>query len=391
MTPERGANQSVCMHAARLVRTIGTTIVVAALACGLIAGCTAGGPVPTSQGGPAGADPTPPTAAPEERPVDAASAAAVAVLRELPFADAAVQVVVDLLAASGVRILDDFDADAAAGLTLTRWQAAGLAAEAASGGGLEGWELQDLVGGADGGVPLPYALSAWMLAGGSEGARFANALLADADPTRSYQATFPTLVLVLFLADAYRVATDATAGQSKPAPEAEASLAGLTAPATVVPLRAPQPVPAGVVGEVCQSVAGAVQQALGVVNQAVKQAERAASWIGWIGGILRDGAKLVLDGLGIVIDVLTWPVRTVARVFTAIAMVSQVSSSLHPWRTVLERQPETERFGIDDEVRKGQVVLGLQPHNVPIPDDLVACAASFGVDITASAKDSPVT
>lgn len=96
----------------------------------------------------------------------------VEVLRSLPFGDAAVGVVTEVLEQAGVGVYDD-GAEVTDGkpVRVMRWQVRNLAIDAANGGGVPGNVLAELAPVPQGVPPVPYLLAAWIDTYDSQDAR----------------------------------------------------------------------------------------------------------------------------------------------------------------------------------------------------------------------------
>ena len=66
---------------------------------------------------------------------------------------------------------------------------------------------------------------------------------------------------------------------------------------------------------------------------------------------------------------------------SAVEAIRQISTYLVAWRSTLEPDPETNRFGVDSERVQGALTLTVLDNRLPIPPAVLDCADQFGVDV----------
>ena len=340
----------------------------------LLVACTApGDPAPQGWAGSRGSS----------DPVLAGEQAAEA-LRTRPADPAAVDLVEGVLVAAGVQVVDDVTSEATAPVRVTRWQVATMASQATTGGGTLGRTLDSLVPAPPGAPPIPFLIAAWMQQAASDSARFANTLLGGQPAAGILDARFPDLVVALFLADA----TAATDPSTSRVSGQEASRGFGRGPAQVVPARLGQ----DVIDAPCTAVSTFVHDAIAAVVQALTIKSAGSGFFGFLARIWNTAVALAAGAVErLVGSVSKALVEQLIGAFGALAAVQQVSSALIPWRAPLTPDPATNRFGLGVETVTGTVTLKLAPHVLPLPAAIHDCARSVGVDLTATAKGSPIT
>ncbi len=316
-------------------------------------------------------------------------------LRALPFGEAGLAVVSEVLMGAGVGVFDDA-ASVTAGpvMRLLRWQVRNVAVEAANGGGITGEALDGLVPVREGVPPVAYLVAAWVKSFDSAGARFSRDLMGTQDWSSAGRIVFPSLVIALFLADA-------TAGMKPPgapkagalAPagaQAELAAAGAKAAGTS---KAGSLTLAGAQG-VCSFAATFIQHAIADVAALAKVDTTGGGFFGFLGKIWNTAVDLAAAAVQGLITTFTQPVvNLVTDVFGVLAMVLQLSSFLVKWRADLKAEPTHSSFGVDTQIVTGQFTLTVTQNQPAIPDLIADCAAAFGVDLrtAGSAAGSKIT
>ncbi|MEO8093387.1 MAG: hypothetical protein ABI632_00510 [Pseudolysinimonas sp.] len=288
-------------------------------------------------------------------------------------------IVTDQLTAAGVVVKDEWDAADKAVVRSTPWQVQNMAAEAANGGGIPGIELEGMYETPVGAPPVEFLISAWAMNYDSDAARLAHAVLGDRDFHEARDILFPSLVMTLFLADATRGDTAE--------PIAQSIGTGQTAATASFQLDAAAS-PCGIVQNFVQSAIATVVNALKVD---VKKSSTFWTIIGSIWNAAVDLAAKFVKGL---IDAVTRPItQALVTIFGVVETIRQLSTYLYVWRTKLTPDPASNKFGTDGKNEKGRITLSVEDNRVPIPAEVIACAAAFDVDLTAagSAAGSAVT
>jgi hypothetical protein len=297
--------------------------------------------------------------------IDPAALKLVEQLRSLPFDEASVGIATDALESAGVAIDDVWDPAANEVVRITPWQAQNMAVEAANGGGVSGAELEAISPAPEGAAPIGYIISAWAIDYDSDAARFAHAVLGEQDFHHPETILFPSLVTSLFLADA-------TAGMDAadyPITRAggEVGIAIVQAAFTLGP---------------CSAVANFIQNAIATVFNALTVDTSGGGLFGFLGKIWNTVVNLAFNFVLGLVKIVTQPiVNLIVTVLSAVETIRQLSTYLMAWRSTLKPDPETNRFGIDDEKVPGTVSLTVLDNRLPIPEPVLDCADQFKVDL----------
>lgn len=311
----------------------------------------------------------------EPLPVQPADQAAVDALRALPFNAASVAIVVEVLGRAKVGVYPDEATDGSEPVRLTRWQVGNMAAEAANGGGVHGTALSELAAVPDGAPPMSYLLAAWVMRYPSPSAGFARALMGEQDWRHADQIVFPKLLLTLFVADALAAGPDGY----RPARQGAA-----LRPVAAVTTSLPGP---------CSAANSFIQNAIADVANALKVDTSGGGILGFLGSIWNFAVDLAAGVVqGLIKAFKTLVVGVLIDAFAVIAVIQEVFSYVVEWRADLLPKPESNRFGIGNEVVTGQLEVQVVDNQLPIPDLVKDCAKVFGVDMTrlGSAEGSEV-
>ena len=323
----------------------------------------------------------PPAPAPESESefsaIDSDALALVEELRSRPFDESKIELVTTALDAAGVAIADTWDPAAPEVVRITPWQVQNMAIEAANDGGVSGAELEAISPAPEGSAPIGYLISAWAIDYDSDAARLAHALLGDQDFHHPESILFPSLVTSLFLADA-------TAGMD--AAEYQVVAAGETGPAiATAAFAAVSP---------CAAVSNFIQRAIATVYNALTVDTSRGGLFGFLGKIWNTVVDLAIKFVVNLVKLVTQPiVDAIVLGFTALETIRMLSTYLKPWDSTLKLEPETNKFGIDDEKVRGAVTLTVVDNRIPIPDTVLDCADLFKVNLrdAGSAAGSKVT
>ena len=324
-----------------------------------------------------------PTAQDPEKPaIDADALARVEQLRSLPFDESKVAIVTDALRAAGVAVADTWDPDAPEVVRITSWQAQNMAAEAANDGGMTGAELEAASPTPEGAAPIGYLISAWAIDYDSDAARFAHALLGEQDFHHPESILFPSLVTSLFLADA----TAGIDAADHPVEQAADGSGSITMAA--VWLDSSSVAAAGP----CSAVSNFIQSAIATVFNALTVDRSGGGLFGFLGKIWNTVVNLAFDFVLGLVKVVTQPiVSLIVTVLGAVETIRQVSTYLVAWRSTLEPDPETNRFGVDTERVQGALTLTVLDNRLPIPAVVLDCADQFGVDVRGAGSSAGST
>jgi hypothetical protein len=313
-----------------------------------------------------GCVPTGPEPESEFPAIDADAQALVDQLRRLPFDESKVAIVAMALDEAGVAIADTWDPSAPEVVRITPWQAQNMAIEAANEGGMSGAELEAVSPTPEGSAPIGYLISAWAIDYDSDAARLAHALLGEQDFHHPESILFPTLVTSLFLADA-------TAGMDAADHPIEQAAGEAGAMVATVAFAAFSP---------CAAVSNFIQRAIATVYNALSVNTSGGGVLGFFGKIWNTVVKLAIDFVVGLVKIVTQPiVNLIVTVLSAVETIRQLSTYLKEWRSELKPDPETNRFGIDNEKVRGSVSLTVLDNRLSIPGEVLDCADLFGVNL----------
>ncbi len=290
------------------------------------------------------------------------------------------------LAAAGIGVYDTLDATDpitavtgdASPVRLQQDQLSGFAAELASGGGVTGAQLDDLVPMPEGAPPFSYLVAGWVSGYDSPEAAQALALLGGAgahDWTHPDLIMFPNLALLLFVSDIARESA------------AEAGTASMPIQGALVAY----PITAGTF---CSQLGGWINGVLDSIFNSIKIDED--SWVPAIftkiWNLAVDLAKEVVSGL---ISILGGAVVSAIKIGLAIAgTLSLVASYMKPWIVNLASEPTSDHLTHEGEAtHKGTITATVKTSGVDSwAPAIVDCAKLAGVKLPgAGTEGKPVT
>jgi hypothetical protein len=293
------------------------------------------------------------------------------------------------LAAAGIGVYDGYDATApitaisgdASPVRVQHDQLARFTAELASGGGVTGAELDDLVAMPDDAPPFSYLVAGWVTGYDSPEASQALTLLGGADAHDwIHPATimFPNLVLLLFVSDIARESAAEAATSLAPHQPIQGML-------VVNPIAA---------GTVCSGLSGWINGILDSIFESLKIDDD--SWvpsiISGIWNLAVDLAKGVITGI---VDVLGATVLAAIKTGLAIAgTLSLMASYMKPWTVSLISDPASDRLTVQGEPpRTGFITATVTATGADSwAAEIVDCANLAGVDLPSAGTDGkPVT
>ena len=353
-------------------RSPGTALVVGLLIALLVSAC--GGATQPSTAA------STPTAAPT---TDASTAATIAALRTHPYTAANTDAAIEALGRSGIAVVASVESTEpvrpvdgrAAPLRFTRGQAHALGLEAATGGGLTGAELDELVPVPEGMPRTSRILAGYVAKVDSPGARLARGLLGQRDWTKPDDIVFPSMVLATLSAELSKDAL-ATSLTTDPAP---ISMLGPRLAAIRGPL--PDSGYASTAG-ICSSVSSFVESTVSAVFDSLKvksDGSTAGDIAAGIWNFLVEIGEVVVKSI---LEVITAPVLALVRaVAGAVAVVASIVSIVQPWALRVVGEPATTRLAVDPQpglegVLRAEVEVGGVDS---WPGDIADCAATAGV------------
>lgn len=319
-------------------RSLGVLVALAVLASACTAGSGGSGPPDRSTGVPA-PDPAAPTRLAGEL--------------SGPFDEGNLGAAVEALARAGVEVWDDELTSAlrdvvepASPVRFIRFQVRNMALEVARGGGILGMDLDALAGHAGGKRPsVSAAVAGYVVSGSTFGADLSRELLEGSDMSSSRLATFPLLVLALFLSDNSRHRASAS------------------------------PTASAFGGEVT-GIPGAELVA------ALRQGGGCGPAGGFLGGVIGGIFGLFVKG------------TLVGRALAALSVLVTVGSMLRVWTVTVTAEPGSSHYQVGDAPPiDGAFTATVDPGGTyswpPIVSD---CAALLGIDLPepADAPGSPI-
>lgn len=255
-------------------------------------------------------------------------------------------------------------------LRFLKWQARGLALDAAtSGGGLTGGDLDRMAPVPADVVPASYLVAAYVKSASTAGGRYSQQLMGRQDWVHPKNISFPTLVLVLLLADTAAAARGATG--ALPAPLVQSVAFNVAA--------------------LCQGLADWVNQAFDDLFNLIKVGPSSNSLLSFLGSLWNIGVNLVESAIKAAIAAFTAPVVDLVRtILGAISIAAQAISFLRNMSLKLVAEPAANKYS----GQPGSVTATLgNPDGADWPSDLTSCLTSFGFDLKSlNAKNhDPVT
>ncbi|MCU1400965.1 MAG: hypothetical protein JWN62_4074 [Acidimicrobiales bacterium] len=283
-------------------------------------------------------------------------------------------------------------------LTLTTAQAQFMVAEATSGSGLLGADLDAAGGGATSGLPVSAVLAGYVRGVDTNAAAYARTLLGQQDLTQPEHVVFPTIVLALFAADAASAfAADARAGETTAPPTSGAGF-------REGGFGASRRVRTGICSDVTKSIFDAVDKIFAKIH--IPPGRVGDTGSSFLNGVLQGLTNVVVSGLNFVIDaaktlivdgikfVLGQVLSIVAEVAAAAALVANIVSAIRPWKLDVTAKDPNTRKGVDaekiyDQVTAKAIIIGPTDD---WPAWFVDCAAVAGVTLPSLLPvDAPVT
>ena len=315
--------------------------------------------------------------------------AAIAKRLRRPFSDDAVAAAIAALALVGVGVYaSPAETDpllpisgVPSPLRLLEWQVTQMAHETATGNGLTGSELDDLIPPPKGSPPPALLLAAYASEAATPGGKLVRALLGKRKWSSYGKIVFPGLAQAIFVGELAQAAA-ATSASTGPR-------ATMLRSAAVQPRFAPAAQPAGV----CSAVGSWVDGVLNSIANALK-VNAGGGVLGFLGSIWNtvvDLGKAAIKGL---IEQLTAPVVAVVKsIATAVAVASQVISLIKPWNVIVTPDPAATKFGVGAEKITGAVTVGIDTgFGGDWPPTVHDCAAQAGVPLPSlNGANSPVT
>jgi hypothetical protein len=273
-------------------------------------------------------------------------------------ADSGTDAAITQFASGGVAVMEDVRSTApivattgpASAMRFTRWQLRNLLAEAAANDGYEGKDLDALAPIPAGSPAFSTLLTAWLKRAQGPLAQAATAGVtapANGDPATT---RFPTLTVLLFVADIARPKT-----------------VGLLHSFDFTPL-----------------IASWVASLVNNITSAISANG------GWLSSLLSSVVAVVGRVItGIEQTVLTY----VTRIATVTATLMQVASMFKPWTVTMKPDPAT--VTIDDATHAGTFTATLNAEPIPWPQTLKDCVSQLtngAVNLNDEAyKDAPIT
>lgn len=292
--------------------------------------------------------------------------------------------VAQALAGAGVVIRDAPAEPSDPRLELLSFQVASLERQAASGHGITGAALDDLLG-APGGLPISFLIAAWLQTAPTPAATEAAALMGEQPWEQAPNLVFPTAVLALFTADAVAAAGGAGASSAR-------GLVGPASPYASSVMLAGLSTPSAVSG-VCSDLSDWFGSILDFLFESLEA--DTDGFFGFLAEIWNAAIDLARATVGGVIELLTAPVVAVlAEVIGVIGTLSMVASLLVPWNAELTESDPRPAFAVGDGPDNAQrFTLRVDPNlDLEWPAEVEDCAAVAGFDLPdpGEAVGSPV-
>jgi len=300
-----------------------------------------------------------------------------AVALQKPFSSASVDAVIRALAVAGVSVYASPDAvapltqpDSPTGpLHLLAWQARDLAIEATTpGAGLDGYDLDTIAPVSSDEVPTSYLVSAYVKSGRTHSSEFARDLLGRQDWVHPGTITFPTLVLVLFIADAARAAQE---GQA--ASDASPSVQLLS------------------LSSLCTTLVSWVDQVFSSIFNLLQVAPSGNAFLNFLATVWNGGVALLEQAVKGVISAFTAPIEAAIRTIIAtIGIAAEARSFLVNVKVNLTANPVFNSYS--NHAGSVTATLG-DPNAADWPQELSACLSAFNVQLPPlnGANHDPVT
>ena len=287
------------------------------------------------------------------------------------------------LADVGVGIVDaSAPTSSTSGLTLTRTQVQFMDAEATAHGGLRGDVLDAAGGGAPSGLPMSAVLAGYVRGVQTPAAEFARSVMAGQDLTHPDGAIFPTVVLVLFAADAAKAFTP------EPATASGLRRNSLSNTAFASTRRA-----GGICSDVTKSIFDAVESLFAKIH--IPPGKVGDTGSSFLNGVLQGLTDVVVGSLNFVIDaaktlvvngikyLLDQVLSVVAEVAAAAALIGNFVSAVRPWKLELTPEASNTNKGVEpnkvyDSVTAKAILIGPTDD---WPEWFVDCSKTAGVTL----------
>ena len=280
------------------------------------------------------------------------------------------------LAGSGIAVYESYAAtrplEAPLGRTsavkLTRWQLANLLAQAKSGAGWTGSDLDRIAASPKGAPAFSYFVGAWLARPRSDLARYAATFMPkNANYKLAPTLNYPLYVLVLFVADIAR----------KPAAAAPPQSGFNFERLFAAPAMA---------DTICGTVSNFIDGMIADVISAI-QIDSDSTIATVFNTIVDIGVHLVLGAVKTVLAPLLKAISVVAGIISLVAMVA---STLQAWN--LSMQVDNDVIKLGDQPVDGKFTAVLDAPSLPVPGEVVACGQALaGIDLsTVNFKDAPV-
>ncbi|MEO7372017.1 MAG: hypothetical protein ABIZ69_14195, partial [Ilumatobacteraceae bacterium] len=267
--------------------------------------------------------------------------------------------------------------------TLTSGQVEFMDSEAAGHGGIRGDVLDAAGGGAPSGIPMSAVLAGWMRGVRTPAAKYSGVLMAAQDLTHPDGAVFPSVVLILFAADA---AKQISADTVTPG-----SLRSSLSSAGFAPGRLQRG--GGICSDVTKSIFDAVDRLFAKIH--IPPGKVGDTGSSFLNGVLQGLTDVVVGTLNFVIDaartlivngikyLLDQVLSVVAEVAAAAALIGNFVSAVRPWRLEVKPEASDTIKGIDpdkvyDSATAKAILIGPTDD---WPDWFVDCSKTAGVTL----------
>ncbi len=279
----------------------------------------------------------------------------------------------EAFAAAGVEIIESpEEISEVQGFQLSSWQVVNMEREIDSGGGIVGFDLDELAG-APGGLPFSYLVAGWITGAGTQAADDAARIMGDQDWEVAPSLVYPTAVLMLFVADSLLAA-------------------GVTGSASIQPALVPI---AAEPQDICTRLSNWVQKALNWIFDGLRIDVAGDEWYAWAANIWNAAVDLAEKALRKAIEVITETLLApIQKALAVIGTVSMVVSTLKTWSYKIIPPDETPELAVGNDPDNLATATLLANTGLPEwPKNVAGCAERAGTRLPdpASAADSNVT
>jgi hypothetical protein len=238
-----------------------------------------------------------------------------------------------------------------------------MAAEIEDGAGYLGTELDGLVG-SPGGMPFSYLLAAWLSDAATPIAAEAADLMGEQVWEQAPAITYPTAVLLLFVADAETAISAAAVGEAAPADAYAVRALAQTG------------------GGVCTTVVNFVNEVLNALFDLFK-VDAGDGFFGFLGSIWNTAVDLVQDVVTGLVATITLPVvEAITTALFIIGTLSMVASIMKPWDLEVRPDNARTRFAVGDEPDISNAFTAKVKTGLPSwPDPITDCAQAAGLTL----------